>query len=72
VASADSAEAEARHAEMARDAALVKGDLPVLEKLIGEGFTGRDIAGRYDTKASCPGAIRSGQLRHDVERRTVR
>jgi hypothetical protein len=60
----DSAEADVRAAETARTNALVRGDVPGLEKLIADDVTYVHATGKYDTKSSYLEAIRSGQLRY--------
>ena len=61
---ADSAEAGVRVAETARTAALVRGDIPALQTLMGDDITYVHSSGQADTKSSFLDAIRSGQLRY--------
>jgi hypothetical protein len=50
--------------EQARVAALDAGDLPALERILGDDLTYVHASGRVDTKSSFLDAIRSGQLHY--------
>ncbi len=60
----DSLSAEVLAAETARTAALVRGDVAALEKILADDLTYVHASGKVDTKASMLEAIRSGQVHY--------
>ncbi|MGA2431312.1 MAG: nuclear transport factor 2 family protein [Candidatus Acidiferrum sp.] len=60
----DSLSAEVLAAENARTAALVRSDVPALEKILADDLTYIHASGKVDTKTSMLEAIRSGQIHY--------